>query len=232
MNDDAHEPLVADPDTRARATEEQMTDDERFSLVVAEIFTGAANPSGRLPISFPTGLAQHPRPELPGLGTDWGTPTTIHYEEGADVGYRWFARRDDEPLFPFGHGLTYTTFDHSDLRVTAGETVTATCTVTNTGERSGVDVPQLYLTDAAGEQRTRLLGFARVELEPGESRDLTITAEPRTLARYDGPDGVTGQWRIDAGTYRVAIGRSAISHTLTAEVRFDGRTFGRDPVPA
>ena len=75
-----------------------------------------------------------------------------------------------KPLYAFGHGLNYTTFAYSDLSVEGGETITASFTVTNTGERAGADVPQLYLTDAAGDRRMRLLGFERVELQPGESR--------------------------------------------------------------
>jgi hypothetical protein len=109
-----------------------------------------------------------------------GTPVTIEYLEDAEVGYRWFAKTGEKPLYAFGHGLSYTTFDYSDLSVQGSETVTATFTVTNTGERAGAAVPQLYLTEAAGDNRTRLLGFERVELEPGQSRSLTLTAEPTT----------------------------------------------------
>jgi beta-glucosidase len=122
----------------------------------------------------------------PGLGTPWGTPTTIRYEEGSEVGYRWFARRQTRPLYPFGHGLSYTSFDYSDLEVSGGDTVTATFTVTNTGDREGADVPQLYLTEAAGDARLRLLGFERVRLQPGQSRRVTVTADPRLLARFHG----------------------------------------------
>src|SRR5262249_49250323 len=140
---------------------------------IAEVLTGAVNPSGRLPIPVPLDLAQTPRPELAGMGTAWGTPTTVEYQEGAEVGYRWFAKTGGTPLYAFGHGLSYTTFEHSDLEVDGGETITTTFTVTNTGERAGADVSQLYLTDAAGDARMRLLGFERVDLRPGESRQVT-----------------------------------------------------------
>jgi beta-glucosidase len=113
---------------------------------IAEILTGAVNPSGRLPVTFPADLAQTPRPDLPGLGTPWGTPVTIEYNEGAEIGYRWFAQQHQQPLYAFGHGLSYTTFDYSDLQVEGGDTVTAALTVTNTGDRADADVPQLYLT--------------------------------------------------------------------------------------
>ena len=189
---------------------------------IAEVLTGAVNPSGHLPVTFPADLAQTPRPELPGLGTPWGTPVTIRYDEGAEVGYRWFARQHAQPLYAFGHGLSYTTFGFSDLAADGGDTITATFTVTNTGQRPGADVPQLYLTSAAGEERTRLLGFERVELQPGESHQVTITTDPRLLARFDGPDGITGSWRTTTGTYRIAVGKSAQDLVLTADTPVTG----------
>ncbi|OBI46037.1 glycosyl hydrolase [Mycobacterium kyorinense] len=191
---------------------------------IAEILAGHVNPSGRLPITFPVDLGQTPRPELPGLGEQWGTETTIDYAEGAEVGYRWFAQQGHVPLFAFGHGLSYTAFTYHDLRLVGGATVTASVTVTNTGERRGADVPQLYLTTAPTGPRMRLLGFERVDLEPAESRQVTIEADPRLLARYDGD---AGDWRIDAGTYTVAVGVSAAALELAAEVELAGRHFGR-----
>jgi beta-glucosidase len=190
---------------------------------IADVLTGKVSPSGRLPITFPENLAQTPRPELPGLGTPWGTPVTIEYAEGAEIGYRWFAKKNLQPMYAFGHGLGYTSFAYGDLQVSGDETITASFTVTNTGEREGADVPQLYLTDAAGEKRMRLLGFERVELEPGETRSITITAEPRVFARFDGK---AGKWSIAGGTYRVALGKSAVDFARTAEVSLPSRQFG------
>ncbi len=191
---------------------------------VAEILTGAVNPSGHLPITFPADLAQTPRPKLDGLGTPWGTPTTIHYDEGAEVGYRWFAKQHEQPLYAFGHGLSYTSFDYSDLQVKGGDTITASFTVTNTGDREGADVAQLYLTVAASDERMRLLGFERVELQPGASRQVTITADPRLLARFDGG---ASQWHITEGTYKVVVGKAVDAIALTAEVQLAERLFGR-----
>jgi beta-glucosidase len=167
-------------------------------------------------------LPGRPRPDLPGLGTPWGTPVIIEYTEGAEVGYRWFARQHHQPLYAFAHGLSYATFDYSNLQVQGGDTITAAFTVTNTGGRAGADVPQLYLTAAAGAERLRLLGFQRVELQPGESRQVIITADRRLLARFDGPDGITGNWRIAEGTYRIAVGRSAHDLVLTADTPLRG----------
>jgi beta-glucosidase len=192
---------------------------------IAEVLTGQVNPSGRLPITFPVDLGQTPRPELPGLGEPTGTPTTIEYFEGADVGYRWFARHGHEPMFAFGHGLSYTSFEYGDLEVSGSEhALRASFSVINTGERGGADVPQLYLTSAPGGRCVRLLGFERVELEPGAAHRLTIEADPRLLAHYD---GTAGNWHIGAGGYTVAVSTSAITPQLEAMVELAGRTFGR-----
>jgi beta-glucosidase len=191
---------------------------------IAEVLTGEVNPSGRLPITFPESLTQTPRPHLPGLGTPWGTPVTIRYDEGAEVGYRWYAQKDIKPLYPFGHGLSYTRFAYSDLEISGGETVTASFTVTNTGERDGADVPQLYLTSAPDQQRMRLLGFERVELAPGESREVTLTADPRLLARFD---RAANQWRITDGPHEVALGKSVGDLVLTGSASLTGRLFGK-----
>jgi beta-glucosidase len=185
---------------------------------IAEILSGKVNPSGRLPITFPESLEQTPRPELAGLGTPWGTPTTIRYDEGAEVGYRWFAQENHKPMYAFGRGLSYTTFEYGDLDVEGGETITASFTVRNTGKRAGADVPQVYLTGS----RMRLLGFERVELEPGETRQVTITADPRLLARFK-----AGKWRIAPGTHHVALGRSAADPVMSGEVELSGREFGK-----
>ena len=179
---------------------------------IAEVLTGKVNPSGRLPITFPASLAQ--------------TPITIRYDEGTEVGYRWYAQKNQKPLYTFGHGLSYTTFDYKDLKVNGGETITATFTVTNTGKGAGADVPQVYLTEAPGERRMRLLGFERVELKPGESKTVRVKADPRLLARFDGKNGL-GRWRIAGGTYRIALGKSAGDLGLTAEAPLTARVFGQ-----
>ena len=104
--------------------------------------------------------------------------------------------------------------------------MTATFTVTNTGKVAGADVPQLYLSDAPDGRRMRLLGFERVELEPGESKTVTIKADPRLLARFDGKTGL-GQWRITQGTHCLALGRSAGDLVLAGEAPLTARVFGK-----
>ena len=189
---------------------------------IAEIVVGETNPSGRLPVTFPVDLAQTPRPELP--DREWATPTTIHYSEGSDVGYRWFAKTGSTPMFAFGHGLSYASFEYRDLTIHGGDTVNATFTVVNTGDRAGADVPQLYLTAGPDGPQLRLLGYRRVELGPAESCGVCIEADPRLLARYDGR---IGSWRIKHGIYQVALSTSAVQPKLTADVELNQRVFGR-----
>jgi beta-glucosidase len=189
---------------------------------MAEVLAGKVNPSGRLPVTFHASINQTPHPKLAGFGTPRDTPTTIKYHEGAEVGYRWLARTGQKPNYAFGHGLSYTNFSYRDLKVSGGETVTATFTVTNTGKRAGADVPQVYLTGVGETKRMRLLGFERVELQPGESKEVTVTADPRLLARFDAN---AGQWRIVAGTYKISLGKSAGAPVLNAEVQMKARRF-------
>ncbi len=192
---------------------------------IAEILLGIVNPSGRLPITFPVTVADTPRPALPGFGDSNGTPLQINYSEGAEVGYRWLYKTGAKPLFAFGHGLSYTSFNYSDFKV-AGDnnTVTASFTVTNTGERAGADVPQVYLTNATGDSRQRFLGFKRIELASKESGKVSIATDPRLLARFDID---AAQWRIDEGTYHVVLARNAGDWVLETDVKLPKTQFGK-----
>ena len=181
---------------------------------IAATLFGDSNPSGRLPVTFPASLDQLPRPALPyagmidrdfAAGTAAGTRYPIDYDiEGADVGYRWFARNNATPLFPFGFGLSYTQFQSGPLKVTGGAQPKATVTIRNTGTRAGSDVAQLYLVSTPAGRTLRLAGFTKVAVQPGTAANVTIQIEPRILA-----DSKGGRWTMPAGRYGFALGRSA-----------------------
>ena len=186
---------------------------------IADILFGAINPSGRLPLTFPVSAAQLPRPEIPGFGGTDGAQFDVDYTiEGADVGYRWYARKKLKPLFPFGFGLSYTSFDYTNLKVDGGDTLSVSFDVLNVGKVAGQDVPQVYLTGKPGKDTTRLIGWERVAVQPGETVHVTLKADPRLVADYD---ETAHGWRIDAGKYQVAVGKSATDILLrgTADLK-------------
>jgi beta-glucosidase len=183
---------------------------------IADVIFGAVNPSGRLPMTFPREETDFVRPALPNLGSEPGTPVHIEYSEGADVGYRWYAAQGIAPRFAFGFGLSYTEFEYQDISVTGGNYLSIGFTVHNTGTLAGADVPQVYLTSAAGTRVMRLVGFARVELHPGQSRRLTLTADRRLLGSFD---EARRRWDVAAGLYQVRIGRSAADFSIGGEAR-------------
>ncbi|MBC2670099.1 beta-glucosidase [Novosphingobium piscinae] len=189
----------------------------RGGEAIARILFGEANPSGRLPITFPASADQLPRPVLdgyfalePSFSGDAPSPDAslvANYDiEGSDVGYRWFARQGHKALFPFGYGLSYTRFAADGLRLAGGgaRALTASLTLRNTGARDGATVAQVYLVGRGDEARRRLAGFARVELKAGEARTVSVTLEPRILADWT-PQG----WTIKGGRYTFALGEDA-----------------------
>lgn len=202
----------------------------RGAEAIAAVLFGEENPSGRLPVTFPAALEQLPRPVLPGAATvepefeGHGRPgqtLAIDYDiEGADVGYRWFARTGRRPLFPFGFGLSYTTFATSPLKLSSGTDVVAECSVSNTGKRAGAEVVQVYLVSANGAATRRLVGYQRMQLAPGESRAVRLVVDPRLIGAWSG-DG----WHIAAGRYRLAIGRSAEDMDAPVEVALRERRW-------
>jgi len=178
---------------------------------IAALLSGQANPSGKLPVTWPVDESQLPRPHIPGLGFK---PTeapadTIDYDiEGANVGYKWFAERGLQPQFAFGHGLSYTQFryDHLSL-VQHGARVVASFDVHNTGARAGAAVPQLYVRlPGDSPAPLRLAGWRKLVLQPGQSQRLEVELEPRALANWD-----VGrqQWRLPAGQYQVTLASAA-----------------------
>lgn len=171
---------------------------------MAELLAGVVPPCGRLPLTFPPGGV---------CGRD----------EGTEVGYRGWAARGVPPLFPFGHGLAYARFAYGELQLADEDTVTASFTVTNTGDTEAVDVPQLYLTAGPGGPRLRLLDFERLVLPPHGSRRVRLTADPRLLARFD---AAAGTWKRAGGRYTVALARSANAPVCSAGLDLPERSFG------
>jgi len=195
----------------------------RGGQAIADILFGAVNPSGRLPLSWPVDESQLPRPVIPGAGAASGSPAVVDYAiEGADVGYRWYARRGTKPRFPFGYGQSYTSFRYQGLKLNGGRTVRAEFDVTNSGARAGKEVAQMYLVSAAGKPVRRLIGFAKVDLQPRETRHVSLTADPRLLASFD---TVRKGWQIDRGAYRVVVGPDAGTEQLTGETAISGATL-------
>jgi beta-glucosidase len=180
---------------------------------IANVLTGKVNPSGHLPMTFPRSLDQLPYPGEP-------RRKEATYTEGATVGYKWFDAKGLEPLFPFGHGLSYTRFAYSDLKVTrTDEGVVATLTVTNTGDRAGADAVQLYVSpppSSGWEAPKRLAGFAKVTLWPGHATRVSIAVDPRLLSFWD--PTIPGWSRIP-GAYTFRAGHS--SRDLGQSVRID-----------
>ncbi len=201
---------------------------QRGGEAIANILTGAVAPSGRLPITFPTGLDQLPRPALDGAGATISQvkspPFAVDYSEGSDVGYRWFHKTQRRPLFPFGYGLTYTTFRYGRLALKGGPTVTARFTVTNAGRRAGSETAQLYLRAGPGRDQLRLLGWAKVRLQPGETREVTVTADRRLLASWD-PQ--RQDWRIATGIYQVFAGPDSLDPALQGAVSLKAQPLTR-----
>jgi beta-glucosidase len=216
---------------RTAAVVEAWYPGQQGGQAIAEILSGAVNPSGRLPVTFPASEAQLPRVKTPGdpkaaprgpvgRGGHYGAIFSVDYSEGAAVGYKWFAERRARPLFPFGFGLSYTSFRLRDLAVAVrGESVEISVSVRNMGERAGAAAPQFYLSATpTTDIPLRLIGWARIVLQPGEEQRVVVTVDPRLLARFDEK---ADQWRIAAGTYEATTGLDVEHLDQTASARFD-----------
>ncbi len=183
------------------------------SAMAALIF-GTVNPSGKLPVTFPSSLSQVPAQTQ----AQWpGTATGVNYSEGVKIGYRWYQSQNITPAFPFGFGLSYTSFSFSNLNVgafNANGTATVTATVTNTGSRAGAEVAQLYVNDpaASGNPPQQLAGFQRVSLNPGQSTTVTFPLTIHALANWSTTDN---QWEAQAGTYGISVGDSSANRPLS-----------------
>jgi beta-glucosidase len=210
----------------------------RGAEALASLLTGQVNPTGKLAITFPKSDADLPHPTLilpppesepnyAAMGGDISNFMSIMakgmpafqttYDEKLKVGYKWYDAEKKPVLFPFGFGLSYTTYAYSGLTVKTGETLAVSFTVKNTGKRAGTEIAQVYasLPDSAGEPPKRLIGWARVELAPGESKQVSIPVEQERLTIYDeGSDG----WKLVPGNYNVLAGGSSQDLPLHQQV--------------
>lgn len=174
---------------------------------VADIILGRVNPSGRLAVSYPRRLEDNPAYlNFPG-GRE------ARYDEGIFVGYRYYDTKKVEPLFPFGHGLSYTEFSYSGLKVPkhvkTGSQINVSLTVKNTGSRRGSEVVQLYVADrkaSVPRPEKELKGFAKVDLAPGSSKEVHLTLDPRAFAFFD---TASGNWTVEPGEFEILAGASS-----------------------
>jgi beta-glucosidase len=176
---------------------------------IADVLFGAVTPSGKLPQTFPRRLEDNPAfINYPGENGH------VHYGEGIFVGYRYYDKKDVDPLFPFGFGLSYTTFEYGDVAVSSDTmdpdgSLTLSLQVTNTGERAGKEVVQLYLRDPASSLARppkELKGFAKIALEPGEQRTVEIVIDRTALAYWD---DARESWVAEAGEFEALVGSSS-----------------------
>jgi beta-glucosidase len=193
---------------------------------LAAVLFGDVNPSGKLPHTCPFKLADTPAAASP----EAYNGTNSVYAEGIFIGYRWYDKKAIEPMFPFGHGLSYTTFRYGKVTASAKKlapdgALTVSVKVTNTGKRAGKEIVQLYVRDLAKAPKVArevraLKNFAKVDLKPGESQTVALTVKPADLTYFD---VAAKNFRADAGTYAVEIGASSrdirgnVAFTLTGD---------------
>ncbi|MDQ2651046.1 MAG: glycoside hydrolase family 3 C-terminal domain-containing protein [Actinomycetota bacterium] len=201
---------------------------------IADVLSGDADPGGRLPCTMPARIE-----DTPAFFDAPPDPGVLRYHEGVFCGHRWYDARLIEPAFPFGHGLSYTTFELgaptlSTERVDPGQSVTVTVPVRNTGHRGGSEVVQLYLGDDEATVRRaprELRGFAKVHLASGQDTSVQLELGPRELAHWDARAGC---WRAEAGRFTVWVGRSSreLGEPVSFELTGDWTAAPSDPYPA
>jgi len=197
---------------------------------LAHVLFGDVNPSGKLPCTFPKRLADSPAHALDAYP---GKNGTVVYKEGLLVGYRWFDTKNIEPLFPFGHGLSYTQFKYSDLNLVPGPEasglpVTVKFELANTGSRAGAEVAQVYVQEASPSlprPLKELKGFKKVLLQPGEKQKVSVVLDRNAFAHYD-PD--KKGWVADKGPYKILVGSSSRDLQLTGEFHLSETTLALD----
>jgi beta-glucosidase len=194
------------------------------SDAVANVLFGDVNPSAKLPVTFPISVADLPHPTIvkppkqsiadfsqpePWKQIAAGlAPFQLTYDEGVKVGYKWYDAGKKPVLFPFGYGLSYTTYSYSNLRVTAGANPQVSFTVTNTGDRAGAEVAEVYasLPAAASEPPKRLVGWSKIPLKPGESKEVTVEVDGKYLSIFDVKQH---GWKLVPGEYGFMVGGSS-----------------------
>ena len=194
---------------------------------IARVLSGEVDASGRLPVTFPASEAQLPRPKLDGDPKTPEAQFTVDYTiEGAAVGYKWFDKQRLTPLFPFGHGLSYTRFAYSDLKAqTRDGVLTVSFQVKNVGARAGKAVPQVYVSPKAGgwEAPRRLAAFSKLELQPGGAQTVTLSVDPRLLAVWDAK---AHGWSVAAGDYDLSLGASSAEASVKTTVSLPAQAIG------
>ena len=200
---------------------------QRGGAAIAGILSGRVSPSGHLPVTWPAGLEQLPLPKLPGSDVPKANaevrkafgfqadrmPFSLKYPEGSDIGYRWFEKTAAKPLYPFGYGLSYTSFRYDRLKATGGQQLKVTFRVTNSGSRDGADVPQVYV--APPGLTKRLIGWSKTKLKAGESQSVTVIADPRVIGVFDAK---LQKWVVQQGAYGIEVAHDAGEAAQTAQV--------------
>ena len=195
---------------------------------VANILSGDANPGAKLPMTFPKSEADLPHPNLIQPGPDQTGEAavmktgeakatfSVKYDEGLKVGYKWYDAEKKPVLFPFGYGLSYTTFAYSGLKVTPGRETTVSFSLKNTGSRAGAEIAEVYaaLPASAGEPPKRLVGWSKVWLKAGESKEVSVSVDAKYLSIYD---EAAGGWKLVPGGFTFMVGGSSQELPLTAK---------------
>ena len=205
----------------------------RGAEAIVRVIFGDVNPSGKLPITFPKSDADLPHPNIvkpPVASTTrdgdpdaWKTIAAglpafqITYDEGLKVGYKWYDAEHKQVLFPFGYGLSYTTYKYSGLKVTPGRNVHLSFTVKNAGNRAGSEIAEVYavLPEGAGEPPKRLVGWSKVKLDAGESKEVAVEVDPEYLSIFNVERDA---WQLLPGGYTFLVGGSSQSLPLQASV--------------
>ncbi len=198
---------------------------------VANLLFGDVNPSGKLPMTFPRSIEDLPHPKLSEPPSGLKDPSTekhpelakatfsVTYDEGLKVGYKWYDAEKKPVLFPFGFGLSYTQFAYSDMKVSSGPSTQVNFLLKNTGTRAGEEVAEVYaaLPANAGEPPKRLVGWSKVSLQPGESKQVTVTVPAKYLSVFDEHENA---WKLLPGSYTILVGGSSQDLPLKQEATF------------